>query len=174
MKIAKIEKIGKQPVYDISVKDAEHYVLENGVVTHNTGLVYSASTAFIIGKSQEKDGTDLIGWNFTLNVEKSRFVREKSKFGFTVTYESGINKYSGILDLAIACGYVSNASKGWYQLIDKETGELLGQKVRRADTETKDFLGVIMKKPEFDAFVQKQYKMTGPVATTMDEDLDAV
>jgi hypothetical protein len=84
MKIKSIERIGKNPVYDISVKDVNHYVLENGVVTHNTGLIYSANQAFIIGKAQEKDGTDLAGWNFTLNVEKSRYVREKSKLTFQV------------------------------------------------------------------------------------------
>jgi hypothetical protein len=84
MKISSIKPIGRHRVYDISVADVEHYVLKNGVVTHNTGLIYSANQAFIIGKSQEKDGTELAGWNFTLNVEKSRFVREKSKLTFRV------------------------------------------------------------------------------------------
>ena len=37
MKIKTIKAIGKQPVYDLSVENVEHYVLENGVVTHNTG-----------------------------------------------------------------------------------------------------------------------------------------
>jgi hypothetical protein len=135
------------------------------VVTHNTGLIYSSSTAFIIGKSQEKDGTDLIGWNFTLNAEKSRFVREKSKFTFTVTYENGINKYSGILDLAIEGNFVSNATKGWYQLIDQDSGELLGQKVRRTETECDAFLGKILKNPKFDEFVQSRFRLSAPAAT---------
>ena len=33
MKIKSVKSVGKQKVYDISVKDAEHYVLENGVVS---------------------------------------------------------------------------------------------------------------------------------------------
>jgi hypothetical protein len=106
MKISSIKPIGRHRVYDISVADVEHYVLKNGVVTHNTGLIYSANQAFIIGKSQEKDGTELAGWNFTLNVEKSRFVREKSKLTFRVLYESGIQKYSGLLDMALEAGLV--------------------------------------------------------------------
>ncbi len=52
MKIANITKIGKMPVYDLSVEDQEHYVLENGVVTHNTGIMYSADNVWIIGRQQ--------------------------------------------------------------------------------------------------------------------------
>lgn len=145
------------------------------IISGGTGLMYSSNTAFIIGKSQEKDGTELVGWNFTLNTEKSRFVREKSKFTFTVTYENGINKYSGILDLAVEGGFVSAATKGWYQLIDKSTGELIGQKVRRTDTETKDFLGVVLKNPEFDKYVQERFKLSAPkIETSLEEDMDAV
>ena len=61
MKIRSIRSVGKLPVYDLSVNsdnyDEQQYVLENGVVTHNTGIMYSANTVFIISKSQEKDGT---------------------------------------------------------------------------------------------------------------------
>ena len=71
MKIKSIERVGKTPVYDISVKDAEQYVLKNGVVTHNTGPMYSSNNVFIIGKRQIKEGKDIIGWQFMLNVEKS-------------------------------------------------------------------------------------------------------
>lgn len=141
------------------------------IIAGGQGLIYSSNTAFIIGKSQEKDGTDLIGWNFTLNAEKSRYVRENSKFMFTVTYDGGINKYSGILDLAIEGGFVSNASKGWYQIIDKSTGELLGAKVRRDDTENDAFLGTILKNPAFDTFVKSKYCL---VKQTTQEVVDAV
>ena len=41
MKIKSIERVGKQKVYDLSIDsenyDEQHYVLENGVVSHNTG-----------------------------------------------------------------------------------------------------------------------------------------
>lgn len=76
------------------------------IVGGGTGIYYTANTIFIITKSQEKDGSDLVGWNFTLNIEKSRFVREKAKFAFTVLYGGGIQKYSGLLDLAVELGYV--------------------------------------------------------------------
>lgn len=41
MKIVSIENVGKKPVYDLSIDsdnyDEQQYVLENGVVSHNTG-----------------------------------------------------------------------------------------------------------------------------------------
>ena len=139
MKIAKINRIGKRQVYDITVSDVNHYVLENGVVTHNTGLMYSANTGFIITKSQEKDGTDLIGYNFKLTVEKSRYVKEKSKLEFTVTFDGGIKTYSGLMDIALESGHVVKPNQGWYQKVDISTGELIGGKLRLKDTETEEF-----------------------------------
>ena len=115
MKIKSIRCIGQHKVFDISVQDVEHYVLENGVVTHNTGPMYSANSVFIIGRAQEKDGTDLTGYTFTINIEKSRFVKEKSKLKFTVKFNGGIDKWSGLLDLALESGHVLKPSNGWYQ-----------------------------------------------------------
>jgi hypothetical protein len=41
MKVQSIKNIGPRPVYDLSIDtevyDDQHYVLKNGVVTHNTG-----------------------------------------------------------------------------------------------------------------------------------------
>ena len=42
MKIKSITAVGRKKVFDLSVKNDEHYILENGVVTHNTGSYYSA------------------------------------------------------------------------------------------------------------------------------------
>lgn len=169
MKVKSVKSVGKKQVYDISVAEAEHYVLENGVVSHNTGLMYSANQAFIISKSQEKDGGELSGWNFTLNVEKSRYVREKAKLPFLVTYESGIQKYSGLLDLALESGHVIKPSNGWYQLVDTETGELIGGKVRAKETQTEAFLGSLLTNQKFKDFVSSKYKLVGG-SHSLDED----
>ena len=122
MKISKITKVGKKKVYDISVADVQHYVLQNGVVTHNTGPMYSADTVIIFGKSQEKDGTELAGWTFTMNIEKSRRVKEKSRLPFTVMFEGGIQKWSGMLDIAMELGFVKKPSNGWYSRDELKAG----------------------------------------------------
>ena len=71
------------------------------VVSGGTGIYYSADNIFIIGRRQQKTGTDVTGYEFVINVEKSRFVREKSKIPVEVTWEEGISKWSGLLDICL-------------------------------------------------------------------------
>jgi RecA/RadA recombinase len=49
------------------------------VVGGGTGSYYAADNIFILDRQQEKEGTEVVGYNFIINVEKSRYVREKSK-----------------------------------------------------------------------------------------------
>jgi len=126
------------------------------IISGGTGLIYAANQAFIIGKAQEKDGTDLVGWNFTINIEKSRFVREKSKFPFLVTYEGGIQKYSGLMEIALEGGFVTKPNAGWYAKVDRATGEI-GDKKRMADTLCAEFWDPILNDKEFKEYVRKSY-----------------
>ena len=171
--VSNIEYVGKKEVYDISVADAEHYILENGVVTHNTGVMYSANTVFIITKAQEKVGTDIVGYNFTINIEKSRFVREKAKMTFQVLWESGINKYSGLLDIALESGNVIKPSNGWYQKVDRDTGEVFEKKYRLKDTYSDEFWGDILTSSSFQNYVKKRYQLgaNGSPAEVAEEDM---
>lgn len=173
MKVKSIKPIGKHPVYDIMVDGTHTYVLDNGVVTHNTGVMYSANTVFIITKAQEKQGTDIVGYNFTINIEKSRFVREKAKMTFQVLWESGINKYSGLLDIALEAGVVVKPSNGWYSRVNKDTGECEEKKYRLKDTYTEEFWGDILKSQFFQNFIKKRFQLsaTGSPAEAVDEDM---
>jgi RecA/RadA recombinase len=106
-------------IKDIPMVVVNHTYSEIGlfpkqIVSGGTGLYYSADNIFIIGRQQEKEGTEVVGYNFIVNVEKSRFVREKSKIPVEVTFEGGISKWSGLLDVALAGGFVIKPSNGWY------------------------------------------------------------
>ena len=118
------------------------------VMSGGTGGMYSANQVFIIGKAQEKDGSELVGYNFTINIEKSRFVREKSKFPFTVTFEGGIQKYSGLMDIALEGNFVVKPSNGWYAKVELDTGEV-GEKKRLADTDTPEFWEPLLNDEKF-------------------------
>ena len=122
------------------------------IVSGGTGVYYSADNIFIIGRQQEKEGTEITGYNFIINVEKSRYVREKSKIPVEVTYEGGISKWSGLLDVAIEGGFVVKPSNGWYSKKDEE------QKVRAKDTYTKDFWLPILSDKEFQTYIESRYK----------------
>jgi len=126
------------------------------IVGGGTGSYYSADTIWILGRQQEKTGTEITGYHFIINVEKSRYVKEKSKIPVTVSFDGGIQKYSGLLDIALEGGFVQKPSNGWYAKVDMSTGEI-GQKYREADTHHKDFWGDILKNEKFKEFVRQKY-----------------
>lgn len=169
-KVVSINPVGKTEVFDLSVEEAEHYILENGVVTHNTGIHYSADTIIIFGKSQEKDGTDLTGWTFTMNIDKSRRVKEKSKLPFTVMYSGGIQKWSGMLDIAQELGYVKKPSNGWYSRVDPETGEIEDKKFREKDTNTNDFWRPLITSKKFQDAVATRFQVSSGAMLVNDEE----
>ena len=146
------------------------------IIPGGTAVVFCANTVFVVTKSQEKDSTgELEGWNFNINIYKSRFVKEKSKLPITVMYDGGVQKYSGMLDLAIETKDVVKPSNGWYQLVNPETGELLGGKVRSKDTETESFLGVVLKRNSFKEAIKDKFKLSnGSISADWDmiEDVD--
>ncbi len=150
---------------------SEQGMFPKEIMSGGRGLYYSANSIFFITRSQEKDGTDLIGFNFTINVEKSRFVREKSKMKFTVKYESGVSRYSGLLDLALESGYVVKPKNGWYSKVNIDTGEVEEKKFREADTYNKDFWTTILSNKKFHEFVKNKYKLAvNEIQSFEDED----
>ena len=162
MKIVRINKVGKKSVYDVSVADVEHYILKNGVVTHNTGPYYSADTIWILGRQQDKDDKtkDINGYDFIINVEKSRYVKEKSKIPISISFESGINRWSGLLDIALEGEYIAKPSPGWYSIVNKETGEVFEEKYRYDDIVSNNkFWTQMLKETDLATYIENKYKM---------------
>jgi RecA/RadA recombinase len=129
------------------------------IVSGGTGIVYSADTIWIIGRQQEKTGTEISGYNFIINIEKSRFVKEKSKIPITVSFEGGIQKYSGLMDIALEGSFVVKPSNGWYAKVDQETGEIL-EKQRFSDTQTRLFWEDILNSEKFQEYIRKKYEIS--------------
>lgn len=145
------------------------------VVSGGTGIYYSADNIFIIGRQQEKDGKDVTGYNFIINVEKSRFVKEKSKIPIEVSWDKGISKWSGLMDMALESGHVIKPKVGWYQRVDMETGEILDKSYRMADTYDFSFWHPILQCAKFNEFIEKRYAVAaGSIMQSEDviEDLD--
>lgn len=138
---------------------ATQEIYSKQVVSGGTGIMYSSNNVWIIGRSQDKDGTDLLGYDFTINIEKSRFVKEKSKLSFNVRFDGGIDKYSGLLDLALESGHVKKPSNGWYSRVNTETGEIEDKKVREDDTHNKDFWKPILEDKKFYDFIKNKYQL---------------
>jgi len=150
---------------DIPMVVVNHTYMEIGmfpkaIVGGGTGSYYSADNIFIIGRQQEKEGTEVVGYNFIINVEKSRYVKEKSKIPVTVSFDGGISRWSGLLDIAVESGHVIKPSNGWYSKVDKETGEVEEKKYRLKDTDTKDFWLPIITSKSFQTYVEEKYRVS--------------
>lgn len=126
------------------------------VVGGGTGLYLSSDNIWIVGRQQEKDSKkDLIGYNFVINIEKSRHVKEKSKIPITVLHTGGINKYSGLFEIALEGGFIKEASKGYYTTFDGS------DKLRRSQIEAlPGFYSDLINNNNFKEYVKQTYKMS--------------
>lgn len=162
-------------IKDIPMVVVNHTYKEIGlfpkdIVSGGTGVYYSADNIFIIGRQQEKSGKDVVGYNFIINIEKSRFVREKSKIPVEVSFEGGISTWSGLMDVALEAGYVTKPSNGWYQKNGEE------RKYRMAETYNKEFWMPILKDKGFQEWILSRYAIStkGIVEDVTDEYIEEV
>ena len=149
---------------DIPLIAVNHTYMEIGlfpkaVVSGGTGIYYSADNIWILGRQQDKEGTEIKGYHFVINVEKSRYVKEKSKFPISVSWEGGVQKWSGLLDVALQGQYVSKPSNGWYCRVSRETGELLEPKVRAKQTLEEEFWKPIFEETDFADYLKNRYSI---------------
>ena len=130
------------------------------IVSGGQGIMLSHEVMFIIGRSQEKEGTELVGYNFNITVEKSRWVKEKSKVSVEVLFEGGINIYSGLLELALESKHVVKPKNGWYERVDPSTGEVLSSKMyREVETNCEEFMRPILNDKLFHEFVIQKFQL---------------
>jgi len=130
------------------------------VVSGGTGIYYSADNIWIIGRQQDKDDKELLGYHFVINIEKSRYLKEKSKIPITVSFDSGINRWSGMLDLALEGQFIIKPKQGWYARVDQETGEIMGKNYRAADiVDNSDFWKAILEETRFAEWIKEKYSL---------------
>ena len=164
-------------IKDIPLIAVNHTYMEQGmfpraVVSGGTGVMYSADNVWIIGRQQEKDGTEIKGYHFVVNVEKSRFVKEKSKIPISVSWAGGIQKWSGLLDVAVQGGYVVKPKNGWYQARNPANDQELSGNVRIKQTLQKAFWTPVFENTDFAQHIEKRFKV-GTVEMVTEEDDDA-
>jgi hypothetical protein len=146
-KIKSITSVGVGDVYDISVEKYENYILENGVVTHNSGLQYAASTIIYLSKSKEKDGTEVIGNIIRAKTHKSRLSKENQEVQIRLYYdERGLDRYYGLLELGELGGMWKNVA-GRYEIDGKKiyAKEILKNTEKYFTDEVMEKLDVIAK-----------------------------
>ena len=155
---------------DIPLIAVNHTYMEIGlfpkaIVSGGTGIYYSADNIWILGRQQDKQGTEIKGYHFVINVEKSRYVKEKSKIPISVSWDGGVANYSGMLDVALDGGYVAKPSNGWYCRVDRDTGELVDPKVREKDTLEESFWLPVLRDTDFKEHIKKKYSIVADGVT---------
>lgn len=124
------------------------------IVGGGQGTMLHPNDVWIIGRRQEKDGKDLVGYNFIINIEKSRSVKETSKFPVQVTWEKGIHQWSGMFDIALDLGYIKSNKPGWYTIEGEETS------FRRKDKENEDkFWYDLFKNTDLQEAIEKEFTL---------------
>jgi hypothetical protein len=130
------------------------------IVGGGTGSYYSSDAIWILGRQQDKDDKELLGYHFVINIEKSRYVKEKSKLPITVNFDSGINKWSGLLDLALEGQFIVKPKQGWYARVDQETGEIMGKNFRAGDiVDNSEFWKSIFEETKFAEWIKNKYSL---------------
>lgn len=109
MKLVKIKSkvsAGIKPVYDICVPGPHHYILGNGVVSHNSGFIYASSIVIAMRKlklKEDEDGnkiSDVTGIRAACKVMKTRYAKPFESVQVKIPYNTGMSPYSGLFDLA--------------------------------------------------------------------------
>jgi RecA/RadA recombinase len=70
-----------------------------------TGLKYAASTIVYLSKKKDKDSDgDIIGNIINCKLYKSRFTKENKSVAVKLNYETGLDRYYGLVDLGLESG----------------------------------------------------------------------
>jgi RecA/RadA recombinase len=135
-----------------SYKTLELY--SKDVVSGGTGPYFSANTIWLIGRQQDKETSgekEIVGYHFIIKIEKSRFMREGTKFPINVTFEEGIDRWSGMLEHAVEGGFLVE-SNGQYYTFEDETGE-----ISETPVDLELYWEQLIKDDSFRSFVRKKY-----------------
>ena len=69
-----------------------------------SGLKYAGSTILFLSKRKLAEGTERIGNDIRIKAMKSRFTIENSEVVAALKYESGLDRYYGLVEIALASG----------------------------------------------------------------------
>lgn len=140
------------------------------------GGILASDNIWIIGRQQDKDNKEkeLQGWHFIINIEKSRYVKEKSKFAITVNFDKGIKRWSGLFDIALEGGFIVMSRKGKstiYPRVNKETGEVAAEGLTRVEIENDGkFWKSLLEDQAFVDYIESTYKLSDGPLLVEDED----
>jgi len=137
-------------------------------ISGGSGLKYAASSIVMLGKKKDKDGTDVVGNIIKATMHKSRFTKEQKKIEVKLSYDTGLDRYYGLLDLAEKYDIIKKVSTR-YELPDGS--KVFGKAINK--NPEKYFTPEIMEQLEVAASKEFKYGQIGADEKT-EEDLEDV
>ena len=131
------------------------------VVSGGSGPFLAADNIWIITRRADKNTktNKVEGYDFCINIEKSRYTKEKSKFYISITHKGGINRYSGLFDDAVEAKFIIQ-SGSWFSNVNSETGEVEGTKFYRKDIEdNSEYWEKMLQNKKFTNYIKEKYKL---------------
>ena len=116
-----------------------------------SGLKYAASSIIFLSKKKDKDGTEVVGNIVHCKNHKSRLTIENKMVDVRLSYEKGLDKYYGLIDLAVKYDIFKQVSTR----IELPDGKTQFGKTIMNDPETY-FTEEVMK--QLDEAANKEYK----------------
>jgi len=120
-----------------------------------TGIEYNSDNIWFIGRKQTKDSGEVIGYKFSINVYKSRKVREKTNIPIEVTWEDGIRPYSGLDEISVELGVCDYGRIGRSKSIKFKEREILVKDSSFDD----EFWKYVIQNSNLSELIEKKYKM---------------
>jgi len=138
LKVKSVKRLDtKTKVHDICIENAGHYILEDGIISHNSGAVYNASILLMISKAKLKTGDEdeldlgQSGIIVTAKTQKNRLAKPK-KVKFEISFNSGANPYKGLEHWCTVENFekigIAKGKMEMVDIVDETTGEVTGTK----------------------------------------------
>lgn len=143
--------------------DMNSYGGTKQIVGGGTGMYYNPDAIWIVGKSQVKEGEEKVGSTFTINIEKSRYVKENAKIPIVVRWDSGIANYSGFAELAKEFEIVTEGRRGKSFTLQytKLDGTIIDTLLKRND-EDEVFWETVLKETDLAYKIEEHYSIPTP------------
>lgn len=128
VKIKSKKSVGVLPVYDICVPISHHYLLDSGIVSHNSGFIYASSIVVAMKRlklKEDEDGnktSEVLGIRAGCKIMKTRYSKPFETIQIKIPYSTGMNPYSGMFDMIESKGLV-NKEGNRYTYVDNN-GEI--------------------------------------------------
>ena len=83
------------------------------VIAGGSGMQYSSTTNVVCTKAKDVDNNEHLGSVITCTARKSRLSRENLQIKFAIKFNSGLDRYYGLFDIAVDAGVIIGSSKNY-------------------------------------------------------------